>query len=191
MCDHSRALTSIVLSVLLAGCIDTRTDGGGGGTFESSLFSKERAIAELSDSEAHLLCNEIVDHVNAQLSPDEWERATCTGSEGLDEPTPSQCEERVAQCLETHEWAGVDFSYSQRCTFHGPLSCTLTVEDVEACAQELASEMRRIASGTTCDYAGVGLSETVRFSPGCQAAYDSECGCVLAKLSGSSSADCP
>jgi hypothetical protein len=182
---------ALVLMILCVAC-NGASPGPDGGGFETTLLGKERAANALSATEAARLCDEGVAYVNGLLTPDQWERAVCYGSEAQGAASPAACEQALSQCIADGSWTGFDWTYERRCGVARSTMCTVSVQELEACWTEIGTSVRATLLNTDCSRAnGMTMSRQLTLSPGCQVVYGDDfdtgpCGCLL----GRSGTDC-
>lgn len=188
-------IRSALALVLTIACSDTRARPGEDagvvamGGFESSILSRDRSASELSAEEAQAFCMEGVRYANDRLTIDQWEHLACLSNVGLNEATQAECETAVAECEASDALrAGYDFASDwMRCAFTAAQTeCTVTVRDLEDCWTQYGDSFVALYGTRTCALAGMTREDFhPTLTPGCQAAFDGSCACLLGRQAGS------
>lgn len=169
-----------MLAALFAlGCSN---EGPSGSSFTSSVLNRSRTVDQLSGPEARLLCDEGVAFVDGTFADTEsWIQAYCRWGAVNYTTDQTTCEMREQDCHAEFEATPFFYvySYSEDCnSLEGgsPSDCTVLVEDIEHCYEEISAGLREMAS-RSCANAAEFTDGDIPLSPGCRALFDTGAPC--------------
>lgn len=142
-----------VLFILSLGCGGNGTDEMVGTGTESGVSSKKK-IRELPEKDRKAICL-----WRAKVAYEQSVPESCAASGVYGATRPADCERIVDECLVTRpqsreHYRNLDIASCEDITAEQPVSCPLTVAEVEQCVRDLLNERSALYRTLTCSRAG-------------------------------------